>query len=76
VIADAFRRAVAFPTAPGQSYELPHVVPLLGSLSDVPTQVVADRGYTNHAFVSTSGAWEPDRQSRRSAMRPQRSRVE
>ena len=36
--------------APGQAHELPHAVPLLDRLPRVPRWVVADRGYTSHAF--------------------------
>ena len=43
-------RAVAFRLAPGQAHELPHTTPLLDDLSSVPKWVVADRGYTGHAF--------------------------
>ena len=38
--------------APGQAHELPHAVPLLDRLPRVPKWVVADRGYTSHAFRS------------------------
>jgi transposase len=50
VIADSAGRAVAFALAPGQAHELPHAVPLLARLPDVPVWVVADRGYSSHAF--------------------------
>jgi transposase len=50
VIADAAGRAVAFALAPGQAHELPHAVPLLARLPGVPVWVVADRGYSSHAF--------------------------
>ena len=50
VIADGAGRAIAFRLAPGQAHELPHAVPLLDSLPGVPKWVVADRGYTSHAF--------------------------
>jgi transposase len=50
VIADAAGRAVAFRIAPGQAHELPHAVPLLERLPDVPGWVVADRGLSSHAF--------------------------
>jgi transposase len=50
VIADSAGRAVAFALAPGQAHELPHAVPLLEQLPDVPLWVVADRGYSSHAF--------------------------
>ncbi|ANY84465.1 transposase (plasmid) [Microvirga ossetica] len=49
VIADSLGRAVAFRIAPGQAHELPQAVPL-EQLPGVPTWVVADRGYTSHAF--------------------------
>jgi transposase len=50
VIADSSGRAVAFALAPGQTRELPHAVPLLAHLPSVPIWVVADRGYSSHAF--------------------------
>ena len=50
MIADASGHAIAFRIAPGQAHELPHAIPLLDSLPGVPTWVVADRGYTSHAF--------------------------
>jgi len=50
VIADAAGRAIAFVLAPGQSHEVPHAVPLLEKLPRVPGWVVADRGYSSHAF--------------------------
>ncbi|WP_090561087.1 IS5 family transposase [Belnapia rosea] len=50
VIADSRGRAVAFALAPGQAHELPHAVPLLARLPGVPVWVVADRGYSSHAF--------------------------
>ena len=43
-------RAVAFSLAPGQAHELPQAVPLLARLPGVPVWVVADRGYSGHAF--------------------------
>lgn len=50
MIADGAGRAVAFRLAQGQAHELPQAVPLLASLPSVPKWVVADRGYTSHAF--------------------------
>ena len=50
MIADGAGRAVAFALAPGQAHELPHAVPLLARLPGVPLWVVADRGYSSHAF--------------------------
>ena len=50
MIADAAGRAIAFVLAPGQAHELPHAVALLDQLPDVPKWVVADRGYSSHAF--------------------------
>jgi transposase len=50
VIAVSLGRAIAFRIAPGQAHELPEAIPLLEKLSSVPTWVVADRGYTSHAF--------------------------
>lgn len=50
MIADTAGRAVAFSLAPGQAHELPHAVPLLAALPDVPLWVVCNRGYSSHAF--------------------------
>ena len=50
VIADGAGRAMAFRPAPGRAHELPRAIPLRGSLPGVPKRVVADRGYTSHAF--------------------------
>lgn len=50
MIADGGGRAIAFRIAPGQAHELPQAVPLLERLPGVPRWVVADRGYTSHAF--------------------------
>jgi transposase len=50
VIADSAGRAVAFALAPGQAHELPHAMPLLARLPGVLVWVVADRGYSSHAF--------------------------
>jgi len=41
---------VAFILALGQAHELRHAVALLDQLPNVPRWVVADRGYTSHAF--------------------------
>jgi transposase len=49
-MADGAGRAIAFHLAPGQAHELPHAIPLLERLPDVPKWVVADRRYTSHAF--------------------------
>lgn len=59
MIADSTGRAIAFRVAPGQAHELPHAVPLLDQLPGVPLWVVADRGYSSHAFrrhVAQAGA--------------------
>ena len=50
MIADSRGRAVAFALAPGQAHELPQAIGLLARLPGVPLWVVADRGYTSHAF--------------------------
>lgn len=50
MIADSAGRAIAFALAPGQAHELPEAVPLLARLPGVPVWVVADRGYSSHAF--------------------------
>ena len=50
MIADGAGRAIAFHIAPGQAHELPRAVPLLSALPGVPGWVVADRGYSSHAF--------------------------
>ncbi len=50
MIADALGRAIAFRISPDQAHELPQAILLLEQLPDVPTWVVADRGYTSHAF--------------------------
>src|SRR3982751_2609501 len=34
----------------GQAHELPHAIPLLRRLPGVPRWVVADRGFSSHAF--------------------------
>jgi transposase len=59
VIADGAGRAIAFALAPGQTHELPLAPGLLDALPDTPLWVVADRGYSSHAFrerVWSSGA--------------------
>ena len=50
MIAAAAGRAVAFSLAPGQAHELPQAMPLLTRLPGLPMWVVADRGYSSHAF--------------------------
>src|SRR4028119_2206015 len=50
VIADGAGRPVAFPLAPGQAHQLPHALSLLAQLPGVPRPIVADRGYSCHAF--------------------------
>ena len=50
MIADGLGRAVAFLLAPGQAHELPQAIPLLERLPGVPQWVVADRGFSSHAF--------------------------
>jgi transposase len=45
-----FRQSLAFSLAPGQAHELPQAISLLNRLPRVPRWVVADRGYTSHAF--------------------------
>jgi hypothetical protein len=50
VIADGSGRAVAFSLAPGQAHELPQAVGLLARMLRVARWVVADCGYTSHAF--------------------------
>jgi len=49
VIADGLGRAIALRITPGQAHELPHAIQLMERLPDVPSWVVADRGYTSHA---------------------------
>ena len=50
MIADGLGRAIAFRIAPGQAHELPHAIPLLDSPPGVPLWMMADCGYTSHAF--------------------------
>ena len=50
MIADASGRAIGFVLAPGQAHELPHAVALLDQVPRLPKWVVADRGYSSHAF--------------------------
>ncbi len=50
MIADGSGRAIAFSLAPGQAHELPQPIGLLARLPAMPRWVVADRGYTSHAF--------------------------
>ena len=50
VIADSLGRAIAFVLAPGQAHELPHAVALLDQIAGLPKWVIADRGYSSHAF--------------------------
>jgi transposase len=50
VIADAGGPAIACALAPGQAHELPLAPDLLDCLPDAPLWVVADRGYSSHAF--------------------------
>lgn len=50
MIVDSAGRAVGFSLAPGQAHELPHAVALRARLLGVPAWVVADLGYSSHAF--------------------------
>lgn len=50
MIDDGLGGAIAFILAPGQAHELPHAIPLIGCLPDMPKWVVTDRGYASHAF--------------------------
>lgn len=50
MIAEAGGRAVAFDLAPGQAHELPLAPGLLDELPGTPLWIVADRGYSSHAF--------------------------
>ena len=59
MIADGSGRAIAFALAPGQAHELPLAPVLLDGLPDTPLWIIADRGYSSHAFrdhVWSSGA--------------------
>ena len=60
MITDALGRVVAFVLAPGQEHELLHAIPLLDRLPSVPRWVVADRGYSSHAF--RDHVWDPGAQ--------------
>jgi hypothetical protein len=46
-MADGAGPAIAFHLAPGQVHELPHAIPLLERLPDVPKWVMADHGDTS-----------------------------
>ena len=50
MIGDSAGRAVAFALAPGQGHQLPHAFPPAPPPPGVPLWVVADRGYSSHAF--------------------------
>lgn len=50
MIADAGGRAIGFALVPGQTHELPIAPRLLDQLQAVPRWIVADRGYSSHAF--------------------------
>lgn len=50
MIADSRGRAIGFALAPGQAHELPMAPRLLDYLDAVPKWIVADRGYSSHAF--------------------------
>ena len=50
MIADASGRAIGFALAPGQAHELLLVPLLLAFLAVIPLWIVADRGYSSHAF--------------------------
>jgi hypothetical protein len=54
MIAQSAGQAGAFALAPGQAHELPFVVPLLARLPGVPVWVVADSGYSSHAFATAA----------------------
>ena len=50
MIAASHGRAIGFALAPGQTHELPMAPRLLDHLDAVPKWIVADRGYSSHAF--------------------------
>src|ERR671933_1950984 len=50
VIADGAGRAIGFALAPGQANELPMAPVLLSFLTALALWIVADRGYSSHAF--------------------------
>jgi transposase len=50
VIVDSSGRAIGFALAPGQAHELPMAPVLLSFLTAVALWIVADRGYSSHAF--------------------------
>src|ERR1700748_3136798 len=50
VIVDGSGRAIGFALAPGQANELPMTPVLLSFLTAVALWIVADRGYSSHAF--------------------------
>jgi transposase len=50
VIADGSGRAIGFALAPGQAHELPMAPVLLSFLTTLALWIVADRGYSSHAF--------------------------
>jgi len=50
VIVDGSGRAIGFALAPGQANELPMAPVLLSFLTAVALWIVADRGYSSHAF--------------------------
>jgi hypothetical protein len=49
-LADGRGRAIGFALAPGQAHEPPMAPRLLDRLDAVPRWLVADRGYSSHAF--------------------------
>jgi transposase len=50
MIADGSGRAIGFALAPGQANELPMAPVLLRFLTALALWIVADRGYSSHAF--------------------------